>query len=141
MKNILFSLVLIVIATLFGCSKSDSSSSSVLNPPSWIQGSWTTTGDNGWYFSSTDVAMIIPGNTSLGFAQIATLEGTSDQIQELTNTDTVYSFKAPAECTVSSVTTSGSTTYIFTQETNSIVLTGSTDLSCTSVIETTYQKN
>ena len=141
MKKIVISLVLIIIATLFGCSKSDSSSSSVLNPPSWIQGSWTTSTGTGWNFSSTDVAMVFSGTPTLGFVQITTLEGTSDQIQELTNTDTVYSFKAPAECTVSGVTTSGSTTYIFTQATNSIVLTGSTDLTCTSVIETTYQKS
>lgn len=60
MKNLLYLVVLVL--GVFSCSPNDENSSSDINPPVWIHGSWlvegTVTGSTGFKFTSNDVVML-----------------------------------------------------------------------------------
>ena len=142
-------LILVLVSAIFiftSCAKdekkSDSTTSSDFEPPSWIQASWTYTSNSfeksGYKFTSSDVYMIISGQVILTGMK----ESGGASVQQLLSTDSQYSFSGPIEGQSGDESWSGTLTYVFTKlTTNTIKLTGSSTASCGSIAETTYTKD
>ena len=142
-------LILVLVSAIFiytSCAKdekkTDSTTSSDFAPPSWIQASWTynsdTFGISGYKFTSSDVYMIISGQV------IATgmKESGGASVQQLSSTDSQFSFSGPIEGKSGDESWSGTLTYVFTKETTSTIkLTGSSTTKYMSITETTYTKD
>jgi len=103
-KTVLFCIIIFT----FGCSSSDddSTSQNSINPPSWIQGTWLTSGgDGGFRFDADDFCIV---NNFINVAlcnkeQLNSFSGTqffTDVEEEIT--DTFYSI----DITLSTATTS-----------------------------------
>ena len=142
-------LILVLVSAIFiftSCAKdekkSDSTTSSDFEPPSWIQASWTYTSDSfgksGYKFTSSDVYMIISGQVIMSGMK----ESGGSSVQQLLSTDSQYSFSGPIEGQSADESWSGTLAYVFTKETTSTIkLTGSSTTKYKKITETTYTKD
>jgi hypothetical protein len=140
MKNIKTYLkIFIIVLFISNCAKNESESEGASNsnfsPPSWIQGAWTieySGSKTGWKFSSSDAYMIVFGSLSAGFIE------TGSNIDNVSSTDSLFSFNAPIECNSGN----GRINYSFNKNDNSKISLNQSATVCSVSSETvTYNKD